>query len=315
MFLTLNELSIYNNHIDTEYSTKAQIEEFVVFCRDLNTKSIIDEIMFPESLFSIPIYKSYGFAQWLADDNVSINHRQFFRRFLDKHSRYYNDQSVDGEFNVSIDGKEYTAVGCAFALEHSNILLSLPTNTFWKNRTICGEYSSLDEYGEMQTSSRFIDNIWTSIPQEEIVTTCRKELSADITSGQDLWDNREQLYPNLVFCENIKDQLFADSEKYHIMAVMKKLDRFQEYFFSCGNSYDPRELGMNARTESETVKSNDELKKLRRFKMPNGNEEYFFDHVSFTGKYNGGRIYFLPDNPNKKCYIGYIGRHLPTKNY
>ena len=55
MFLTLNELSIYNNHIDTEYSTKAQIEEFVVFCRDLNTKSIIDEIIFPESLFSIPI--------------------------------------------------------------------------------------------------------------------------------------------------------------------------------------------------------------------------------------------------------------------
>ena len=47
------------------------------------------------------------------------------------------------------------------------------------------------------------------------------------------------------------------------MAVMKKLDRFQEYFFSCGNSYDPRKLGMNARTESETVKSNDELEDLK----------------------------------------------------
>ena len=72
---------------------------------------------------------------------------------------------------------------------------------------------------------------------------------------------------------------------------------------------------MSARTESETVKTNAELKKLRKFKLPNGNIEYFFDHVGFTGKYTGGRIYFLPDNPNKICYIGYIGKHLPTKNY
>ena len=130
-----------------------------------------------------------------------------------------------------------------------------------------------------------------------------------------MWEKREILYPNLVFCENTKFQLFEDSEKYHILAVMKRLERFQEYFSTCDNQYDPNKLGMNARTESDTVKSDDDLKKYRLFKMPDGNEEYFFDHVSFSGKYTGGRIYYLPDNKNKKCYIGYIGRHLPTKKY
>ncbi|MGN0462817.1 MAG: hypothetical protein ACI4HZ_10300 [Ruminococcus sp.] len=128
MFLTLNELSVHNNDVDTEYTAKTLVEEFVVFCKDLSSKSIIDEVIFPESLLSIPLYKSYGFAQWLVDDNVSIKHRQFFRRFLDKHRRYYNNQSVDGEFNVFIDEQEHTAIGCAFALEHRHILLSLPTN-------------------------------------------------------------------------------------------------------------------------------------------------------------------------------------------
>lgn len=314
MFLTLNDLSIRNT-VDTEYSAKAQIDEFVLFCKNLQTISIIDEIVFPESLFSISLCKGYSLTQWINDANVSKNHKQFFRRFLDKHCRYYNTQSVDGDFSVLIDEQELPAIGCAFALEHDHVLLSLPTNSFWKNKSIAGEYSSLDEFGEVQISMQCIDNIWTSMPQDEIVSNYRKELSADITSGQDLWDKREQLYPNLVFCENIKDQLFDDSEKHHIIAVMKRLERFQEYFSSCGSSYDPKELGMEARTESETVKSDADLRNLRRFKLPNGNEEFFFDHVGFYGKYSGGRIHFLPDAPNKKCYIGYIGRHLQTKKF
>lgn len=314
MFLTLNDLSIHNT-ADTKYNAKTLIDELVSFFKSLHAESIIDEVIFPESLFSISLHSEYGLTQWLVDDNVSVTYKQFFRRFLDKHRRYYNNQSIDGEFSVFIDEQEHKAVGCAFALEHGHVLLSLPTNMLWKNNSIYGQYSLLDEFGEIQISTQFIDNVWTSIPLEEIILTHRKELSADITSGQDLWDKREKLYPNLVFCENVKEQLFDDSEKYHILAVMKRLQRFQEYFSSCGSLYDPAELGMGARTESETVKSDTELKNLRRFKLPNGDEKYFFDHVGFTGKYSGGRIYFLPDNANNRCYIGYIGRHLQTKKF
>lgn len=315
MFLTFNELSTQSNNIDTEFNAKSLIEEFVVFCKELYSISIIDEVIFPETLFSVSLYNGYGIAQWLSDNSVSVNQRQFFRRFLDKHCRYYKDQSVVGEFSVSIDNQYYKAIGCAFALEHNHVLLSLPTNAFWKNKVISGEYSSLNDAGELQTVDCAVDNVWTGTPHEEIISAHRKELSSDISSGQDLWDKREQLYPNLVFCESIKDQLFEDSEKYHIIAIMKKLDRFQEYFSNCDSSYDPKELGMDARTESATVKSEPDLRNYRKFRMPNGNEEFFFDHVGFTGKYTGGRIYFLPDNPNNRCYIGYIGRHLPTKKY
>lgn len=314
MLLTLNELSI-NNTVDSEYNAKQLIEQFVLFCRNLHLKSIVDEIILPDYLFSLKLCDEYGLSHWLDDCTVRKENKQLFKRILDRYCRYYNAQDVNGEFGILVDGKECSSVGCAFAWEHSHTLMSFPTNILWENSIVSGNYSSLDEAGEIQTSTKCVDNVCTNMPFEELTSIHRKELSNSITSGQDLWEKREQLYPNLVFCENVKDQLFDDSEKYHIIAVMKKLNRFQEYFSNCGSSYDPGELGMDARTESETVKSDADLKNDRKFTLPDGNEKYFFDHVGFSGKYSGGRIYFIPDNLHNRCYIGYIGRHLRTKKY
>lgn len=314
MFLTLNELS-FQETVDTEYDAKKLIEDFVLLCKTLDSKNILDDIILPESFFSLGLYKDYGFTQWLNDSNVSYTHQQFFRRFLDKHRLYYNDENINGEFEVCIGEHSYLSKGCAFATEHNHILLSFPTNDFWLKDLISGKYRFLDEDGQISESTETLKNIFSNMPKENIISNYTKDLSYGITSGQDLWDKREQLYPNLVFCQNVKDQLIDDSEKHHIFAVMKKLDRFQQYFSNCDNLYSPKELGLSARTESESVKTDPELKGLRRFRLPDGNEEYFFDHVSFNGKYSDGRIHFLPDNTNNKCYIGYIGRHLKTEKY
>lgn len=96
---------------------------------------------------------------------------------------------------------------------------------------------------------------------------------------------------------------------------MERLKKMQEYFEVSHDVYIPRELGMDARTESDSVKNDNSLNKSRLFTMPSGEKQYFYDHIGFTGKYTGGRIYFMPDVENMRCYIGYIGRHLPTKKY
>lgn len=43
-------------------------------------------------------------------------------------------------------------------------------------------------------------------------------------------------------------------------------------------------------------------------------KEYFSWHISFPGNFPG-RIYFLPDAEQRVGIIGYLGKHLPTKNY
>lgn len=315
MFLTLNELSI--NRLNLHDSSEASdiITKFVLFVKSLSEQDIIDELIFPDDLFSIHLVDGYGLTEWLTDKSVEFKIRQYFRRILDKYKRYFDPSELEGEFTVNIDNSITNAIGCAFALERQNTVVSLPTHALWKNEIISGEYTFINDNEELTIDRCSVNNLHTNVSIDDVIKSYRKEMYEGISSGQDLWEKRLRLYPNLIFCDDVKDNLYEDSEKYHIMNVMTKLNRLQEYFSTYDGKYDPKKLGMNARTESDSVKNDPTLKNLRLFRKPDGSEDYFYDHIGFSGKYSGGRIHFLPDNDNRKCYIGYIGRHLETKKY
>ena len=315
MFLTLNELSIKHMGLYNCSQARKFITDFVIFIQKLAKHNIIDEIIMPSDFFSIHITGNYGVTQWLSDKSVDNKYKQYFKRLLDKYQRYFDKNEIEGEFIIQIANLDCQAIGCAFALERDNIVISLNTHKLWKNKTISGKYTILNDEEELDTTIRSVENLSNGVSFDEVIRSHRKNMLEGITSGQDLWEKREKLYPNLIFCENVKDNLYQDSEKYHIMNVMTRLNRLQQYFSTYDGRYEPKKLGMNARTELDTVKKEPSLKNLRLFRKPDGSEEFFFNHIGFSGKYSGGRIYFLPDDANKKCFIGYIGRHLPTKKF
>lgn len=315
MLFTFNELSTQITSLTSRHEARNLIFEFATFCKKLNDINVIDDIIFPSDFYSITLYNGYGISQWLSDRTVSREHKSFLKRFLDKYRNFFDKSRIEGDFLISINGISHNAVGCAFALEQEYILFSFAAHDFWKSDSIAGNYVFLNQNGEMKSESRTIDNISTITQEGNIVNCQREKMLEGISSGQDLWEAREKLYPNLILCDNVKDQLYQDSEKFHILAVMKRLQCLQNYFSQYHEIYNPNELGFDARTESESVKNNPKLKNDRKFRLPDGTEVYFFDHISFTGKYTGGRIYFLPDCKNQRCHIGYIGQHLPTQKY
>ena len=315
MLLTFNELSAQTTSLSSQFDAQQLILEFATFCQKLNKTNVVDDIIFPSDFYSMALYDGYGLSQWLFDKNVSQQHRQFFKRFLDKYRNSFDRNSTEGEFSVSIDGEVHNSIGCAFALERGHTLFSLVTHDFWKSNSISGNYFFFNQSGEFQSEPRTINNINTITPEKDIADFQREKILEEISSGQDLWELREKLYPNLILCDNVKDQLYHDSEKFHILAVMKRLQHLQNYFSQHHEKYDPCELGFDARTESQTVKTNSDLRDKRKFRLPDGTEKYFFDHIGFAGKYSAGRIHFLPDCENQCCYVGYIGQHLPTKNF
>lgn len=315
MVLTFNELSSQTTHLSSKTEAQNLIDEFAAFCKVLNATKIIDDIVFPSDFYSTFLYDEYGISQWLYDNDVPQTRKQFLRRYLDKYRNSFDRSCIEGEFLVSIDEKNHNAIGCTFALERNLPLFSLATHDFWKSKSISGNYVFLNHNGEVQSEQRSVDNISTIASEADIVQIQRDKVLKGISSGQDLWEAREKLYPNLVFCNSVKDQLYRDSEKFHILAVMKRLQHLQNYFSQYHEKYDADELGFDARTESETVKKSSDLSDKRKFRLPDGTEKYFYDHIGFSGKYSGGRIHFLPDCKNRSCYIGYIGQHLPTQKY
>lgn len=315
MYFAINELSIEKTDVDNSYKARLIINDFVSLCRELEKNGLIEVLFFPEDIDMRYLWAEYGFRKWLGDKEVSMTHKQFFHRFLDKHRGYYSSNETEGDFRINIHTECVTSIGCAFAYEHDQMAVSLPTREIWKKDVILGKYIFLNSEGGLLEKDCDLANINSILSVEKILSTYREEVFDGITSGQDLWDAREELFPNLILCGDVKEQLYKDSEMFHINAVIKKLKRLQEYFSNCSSIYDPKELGLDARTESDTVKTDPSLSSLRLFRTPNGEEKYFFDHIGFNGKYSGGRIYFHPDNANQRCYIGYIGRHLPTGKF
>ncbi len=317
MILTFNELSCNKDFLDNK-SARNLINNFILLMKEIENQNILDECILTEDFFASDNISNYNFSKWLKDDSVDRIHKQFFRRFMDKRCTYVGASNVNGDFSIIIGEKKYESIGCAFAIERETDILSLPTNDAWNHGSLTGEYVTIaNDFDDeiLDFKNVVLNNIPTTTSIDAIIAKYKKELQNNITSGQDLWESREKLYPNLIFCSNVKNQLFEDSEKFHIISVMKKLNEFQKYFSEYDGKYDPNKLGMGARTESESVKKNPELRNLRLFTKPDGTKDYFYDHVGFNGKYSAGRIHFLPDDKKRMCYIGYIGRHLPTKKY
>lgn len=318
MYLSFNELSGYNeiSSIINKRQCKKVISDFIKFIHLLKSKNLLDGISSFESLMNTEIFKEYGIAEWLKDSTVSKEEKRFLYLIWDKNCMYIEKEDYCNEFILDIDGKSYNGLGLGYALEADRNVLSISSNKIFQRDKIDGLYNQLDELTEkIVPEHKTIDNLYSERKIDDIKQSIKSEVLRAISSGQDLWEKRSALFPNLIFCNSVKDQLYRDPEKQHIICIIKRLEKLQEYFGKYTH-YDIKDIRCNARNESLTVQSDPKLKEMRKFKIPDGSYRYFFDHISFTGKFRGGRIYFLPDKDNSKvCYIGYIGRHLKTKKF
>lgn len=317
MYTVLNELSIHADLMEEHNHGNARniINLFVEILHRAKNLNEFDGLITTTDIYSFNISKEYGIQEWLKDSLVEKKYKDFLRVFFNKRCSFIETHDYPlSEFIISLNQNEYNGIGCLVATEMSESVVSLQTHHNWSTDTINGSYLTLDDEGTEIKESRNVNNISKDIHFDHLTNNLTENRFKKISSGQDLWEEREVLFPNLVFCESVKAQLYNDPEKFHVEQVIKKLMRIQQYFSSYDGLYDPKQLGFNARTESETVKSNPTLKSYRLFEKPDGSTDYFYNHIGFTGKYCG-RIHFFPDDTIKKCFIGYIGKHLPTKNF
>jgi hypothetical protein len=317
MYLAFNELCIHKDitNINNTHEARQQMDRFVKLIYDIKTRGLLDGLICTHHIFDFNIYSEYGINDWLKDSQVAMKYKQFFRSIWDKNCSHIEASDFDSEFRTLIDSHEYIGTGSTYAVETESSTISMITNTYFRQNELYGIYVKIDDSLKLHETNEIINNVSAESNLDDIQSNIRKCYFDNISSGQDLWEQREKLFPNLIFCENVKDQLYKDPEKFHIVQILSKLQKIQEYFEHYDGQYNRKVLGLDARSESETVRTNNSLKNMRKFIKPNGEKEYFFEHIGFSGKFSAGRIHFLPDDSIRKCFIGYIGRHLPTKLY
>lgn len=316
MQMVLNELSVVFPSYTKDIG-KERIEQFL--CTYRKMKQIIknDSVILDKEYNAIKLANHYTIYDWRKDKDVDEELKRLFRSFINKaipiNKLDFNESKFDLS-NSEFKYKDKQSVGCLIAYETDNVVISFLSEDYWSKEIIEGEYFSLNEEFEYEEPQNvYVQNVSNDkniqIFEKNNGGKLKFQEEFNIISGEDLWDKRKLLFPNLIFCENVKAQLINNTEIIHINQIFKKLFILQKYFENYDGNFDKDEIPTKT-----TVDSQETLKRYgndRKFRTPDGKELIFSWHMRFTGNF-AGRIFFYPDNSCNKCYIGHIGKKLRT---
>lgn len=308
--MILNEISIKMEKM-SKVDVQKKISKFLIVCNKLLLDKKEKEFHYTKELLVTSFIKEYSIHDWLQDPQVHQKEKTFFRTFLNRGHLIEKSSFPESEVLIEVENdKKVNSLGCLVAYEMESFAVSFISHEAWEKEWLTGSYVSIED----QDKPISVHNCSSCEHVENIKLEEKRKYNLLISSGQELWDKREELYPHLIFCDSVKKQLEEARVSLQIQYVMKKIQILEDYFENYDGIFDKDKLSYGCRYESESVQNDKVLKKLRKFKTPYGSIEYFYWHINFPGSYPG-RIHFIPDSEHKVGIIGYIGKHLPTQKF
>jgi hypothetical protein len=138
----------------------------------------------------------------------------------------------------------------------------------------------------------------------------QKRIRTGILEGLDLWNRREELFPSLVFCDDVyKQMLYLGKGNLILQQVVKRLFELEEYCKTwTDGAFNSDNLPSKATPESDSRLKR--LKKELTFICPDGKERIFSWHVRMTP--GAWRLHFSVELGPGKIIIGYLGYKIDT---
>lgn len=306
--MVFNELSLKTPATD-EHTARYLMSEFINTIRSATVQGVKRKLRSKSDLSSSFIAPNYSIVQWRNDPNVEREERNFFRVLQDKNDPPLRD-IPDPEIEISYQGEQ--GIGIAHAWVFDALAVSLFSELKWDCSRLELEVRRLDEHEELIDEKVEIIHASRSNHVEENADWIKKSIQTGVRDGLEIWNRREELFPNLEFCQAVGKQLQSiGAEDPILQTVRNRLFALQNY---CNNwqegAFDPEGIG-NLSPESQVTLQNPKYRQERTFICPDGNERTFSWHVKLSF---GWRIYFFPQEP-RKMIIGYIGCHLRTVKY
>ncbi len=195
-------------------------------------------------------------------------------------------------------------------------ITSFPTRRPWNDSPVDVIVHTVNELGEHECASNIV-NLHSLAVLSSVETDLIATRSAAIRSGKDIWNNHEELFPNLEFCGKVQGQLCSWSHRISILKQVRNaldcLDKFSEQWqegqFQDYSHDTLRSLGLTQEVTGESISCfNDPKRRAERtFYLNNGYPEYFENHIKLA---HGFGLHFFANAKDKAIYIGYIGPHL-----
>ena len=235
-------------------------------------------------------------------DNLEENYKD---RFIG--CEYLSSSSSEGK-SISLTSDEGAPlVLCAVT---DWIATGFATND-WDCEQIVVHFNELMDDGSTKKVSEKIENLTRPHHAKLIYKSHYTQLQQQL-SKESFGEYKNLAFPCLMFGQNV-DKYIIDIQVQEFSTVVKKLKLLDEICeeWRMGSDSFP-EFPRDFSQESESVRNDPKLYKKRTFVSSDGTSEIFEWHARFG---SSGRIHFRILEDKKKIEIGYIGPHLPTKNF
>jgi hypothetical protein len=309
-----NELSI--KEVDNIHSARSILEDFVKTCAKAQKTLSLSTLRIPEtigSLYNIVLAKDYPVAKWCHDQEIDHDIRQMFYVIV-ANPPLLKDEEINelDTFNssyFSFNGKESKGLGVAHLLQ--TLAVSLATDDCWDTDKIILVHDYFDSNYDVVSKSVDINNAAKLGHIDSHVDYFIEKRKALISKCSEIWNQRETVFPNLIFCGKTHKQLTKGLGSRYVYQIYDRLKSLNEYL----NTWKTGNFDISDFTTQQNLTCSPESDctlrlygDQRRFSIPGKGTELFTLHIK-TGDL---RFYFLPDIVTRKAYIGYIGVHLDT---
>lgn len=310
MIAYLNELSLPSFHADVDAIQMFQnFGDFYTKAREYGLR----DIRTPAELYGYNFAPDYSIYNWFGDNRADEDLRTllksvlgtlpYIEELLDEHQA-----ATDSPLNCTISGVR--CIGLALASERifDTICFSMDYPK-WQHSvySIDVEVIFEDEHGNVvsRVEKSATKHVSCLAHVHEHRNFIIEKITSTIESGRQLWENREALFPNLDFCENVRGQLaIYTANTMGFQTIISRLFDLQNVASGLnGEPITPEHFPTLTTPESDS-----RIKKFGAqltFRSPDRLERLFAWHSRFTP--GAGRIHFVALEDQNKIIIGYIG--------
>ncbi|MBD1932032.1 MULTISPECIES: hypothetical protein [Cyanophyceae] len=311
--MVLNELSLRTPAADIP-TAQQLMSELIGTVRQATSSGVKRVLRTSDEINTIELAPGYPVARWRNDATVNREERSFFRTLTAK-APFWTDvaEEIKNDFDLSQvwhQGEE--ARGLGFAVVIDGLVVSLISEARWDCSRLELEIRRLDENEELIDEPLEIIHASRSNHVQEHSNWINNRIRSTVVDGLELWNRKDELFPNLIFCEAVREQLQNLGAKHPMLHHVKnKLSEIEGYCkIWTDEAFGPKSL-KNVSVESPVTLQNPTYSKERMFLCPDGQKQVFSWHAKLSF---GWRIYFLP-NEQRRMIIGYVGCHLRTVKY
>ncbi|XDD53659.1 hypothetical protein AB3N62_14395 [Leptospira sp. WS4.C2] len=308
MDIYFNELSLGNSVILKDKINEGMIQFIKTF--QSSSKYGFTKIRFAKGLDEILLSEDYSLKNWIYDgrrDNLrTLLLGVSVKPFIDEKREKIVSEFIDTKVEVELEDKSYKiSLGIFGAYLSQSIAIGFVFQKYWERVFLAIRIYNGEEVALNET----IPNIYSpnSIQQFDVEMKIYLALKKEIESMEDFLDKVSEIFPQLFFCDNAKEQLYRISVgDMRFNNLLKKLIRLNSKVSSwLDGGFDFKNLGIECSPDSpERIKKT--LDK-RSFLCPDGRIRVFSLHLKWSIGKDEVRLYFFPDPENRKIYIGYIG--------